>query len=1371
MRLKKVLERGLCFTLALSMMVGTVGSDVTIARAQTPGVDPDGYYEEVPQEEPQEEPGDEGIDPQMDEGDDEEVISELGAKLGQDDSTVTSLQFEGDFEQAFSYEYGNKIYFDLVNGDGSITLYKVLYAQATEELSACENFEDVVGSFQSLAQGSVITPGDHYVVFVTDDGGEYFEKKYAFRVTKPKLANANELKWEGQTATWSAPTETTGGTALVSEGNPVSLSYELQLYKDGEAYGDAVVTEPNTNTYDFSEMIGTTDYGSYTYTVIAKVSDAYNKELYYSSDVATDSSAYVHKDTSAPVISSVEKGVDAQKGKILVAVMDAETGVSGYLLSTKTKIDDLAADEVWTAVSDEDKEKRDTITISYLPEAEGIYYVYVKNGHDTVAKSENAIKVTKLILGNTTENAVYLIEDDDFDLSAITPAKTGYVFRGWYSNENLVGDPITSTSASESDKGNSYSVYAKWEKQNVSFKTQPADVSKIYDGGNATLTAALADNVEGNITWQWYRAETMEADGQAIDGATSSTYQVKDVADSGYYYAKATVAIAGEDDTIVTSDVAKVAITKRKLHVKVNDKNIAYKQAPPTSYEFVADTTDETADEGLAGSDTIEGLLGSYVEKITCVAYTSSSQAGDYDIVFPEEQVVILDNYNVVFTSRTGKLHVGKIDLSKVPAEDVSISFAENKTEYIYTASAIVPEVSLSYLNEEISANQYDVSYSSNVAVGTATVTLTMKASSSYKGKVSTEFVIRKADFTANTCITGWTYADPKETIPDPTVDTNTSNGTVTYYYQKKTSEGQTFSLEGATTTKPVDAGTYFVCAVIGATANYESVQAKPCEFVIARRPITITADSETYHYDGNKHTKGTYTKDWEFPAGSEDSFQYIAVTGEITNIGEADNVVSYKFSSSTKSDNYAVTLVNGKLTMLPSKMPTPGGFDWSTKTGVVNWIAVVRDNQALRYVLRLYRVTGKDAKGEPIYGAQPIKTVSINDTEKITEYSFLQDMKEDSSETRFGYAVTIEVEPRYGEEDKQNFLPSGESAKTSVKYTAKVSMAVGEGIESAKIADQDSFILVQGESAQLSLIRKAGYTYNYKQDSWQVPSEATSHVTIDNHFYMNSPIHLKDNLTEPLDFTITATGSDENPTISYETAEYVGDDYKEVLIKFSAHDTIGLKEWAVARDGDTKVWHPIEKDAQGKAPLNCNASIKVNSAGKYKIYVHDTVDNETWSLALPDIYQISFDKNDDGATGTMDSILKIENVNIELPENRFAKTGFVLKNWSSVPGAGLSSTGIYADKGSYVANQNDSLKALWTDDSFNYQVKYYYMQENGTYSESCDSTNTFHATYGASVSNNDVAIQATRNGYTLDYAPFAEYQPTVTITEQNQEF
>lgn len=183
--------------------------------------------------------------------------------------------------------------------------------------------------------------------------------------------------------------------------------------------------------------------------------------------------------------------------------------------------------------------------------------------------------------------------------------------------------------------------------------------------------------------------------------------------------------------------------------------------------------------------------------------------------------------------------------------------------------------------------------YTASVTVGSATAT--------------SSWTINKLNITPMVSMNGWTYGDSAQ---NPTISGNTGNGAVTYEYKVKDADDSTYS-----STRPSNAGDYTVRASVAATTNYNAATAT-ADFTIAKRDVTITADSDSKPYDGTALTKNSYTSEG---LATGDSITSVTVTGTQTDVGSSNNVptdATIKKGTTDVTANYNITYTNGTLTV-----------------------------------------------------------------------------------------------------------------------------------------------------------------------------------------------------------------------------------------------------------------------------------------------------------------------------------------------------------------------------------------------------------------------------------------------------------------------
>ena len=160
---------------------------------------------------------------------------------------------------------------------------------------------------------------------------------------------------------------------------------------------------------------------------------------------------------------------------------------------------------------------------------------------------------------------------------------------------------------------------------------------------------------------------------------------------------------------------------------------------------------------------------------------------------------------------------------------------------FTYSGQQIKPDITVTIDGIVISAENYSVAYENNVNAGTATITITATGGKA-TGSKSITFRIAKADRPDfSVALSGWTYG---QNANSPSVaGYGNQSGAVTYYYSSSENGNYVMGV-------PQNAGTYWVKAVMAATQNYNSAEAK-CEFTIAKANRTVTATIKGWIYGG----------------------------------------------------------------------------------------------------------------------------------------------------------------------------------------------------------------------------------------------------------------------------------------------------------------------------------------------------------------------------------------------------------------------------------------------------------------------------------------------------------------------------------------
>lgn len=170
---------------------------------------------------------------------------------------------------------------------------------------------------------------------------------------------------------------------------------------------------------------------------------------------------------------------------------------------------------------------------------------------------------------------------------------------------------------------------------------------------------------------------------------------------------------------------------------------------------------------------------------------------------------------------------------------------------------------------------------STPTGIYTVSVRATAEGNSNYNSKTVDSTVtvtVGKAGISPTVSMTGYTYGGTKST---PTISGNTDNGAVTYYYNTTNSNSGGTAWTNVANATSLNAGTYYMYAVIGETANYNSATTATVSFTIAQKEVGISWSYTTFTYDRQLH-KPTATA----TGLASGDICTVNVTGEQTNAG-----------------------------------------------------------------------------------------------------------------------------------------------------------------------------------------------------------------------------------------------------------------------------------------------------------------------------------------------------------------------------------------------------------------------------------------------------------------------------------------------------
>jgi len=190
----------------------------------------------------------------------------------------------------------------------------------------------------------------------------------------------------------------------------------------------------------------------------------------------------------------------------------------------------------------------------------------------------------------------------------------------------------------------------------------------------------------------------------------------------------------------------------------------------------------------------------------------------------------------------------GQQSVTYAPTGDLTIAPI---SEVTYNGSAYTPTLVVKKGDTTLTkdaANGYTCQWFNNTNAGTAVVLVLGQGT--YAGSVAVgKFTIQKADITPAVTMANWTYGNSAST---PSVSGNSGSATVTYQYKVSTEADNTY-----TSTKPSDAGTYTVKAIIPKTSNYNGATAT-ANFTISKAACSVALSATSLTI--NVGSTGTFT-------------------------------------------------------------------------------------------------------------------------------------------------------------------------------------------------------------------------------------------------------------------------------------------------------------------------------------------------------------------------------------------------------------------------------------------------------------------------------------------------------------------------------
>lgn len=449
--------------------------------------------------------------------------------------------------------------------------------------------------------------------------------------------------------------------------------------------------------------------------------------------------------------------------------------------------------------------------------------------------------------------------------------------------------------------------------------TAPTAKTLTYSGSAQALVNAGSSS-HGTFTYKLSTGSSYSSSIPTGTNATSYTVNWKFTAD------------ANHGGGVETGDVS-VTIAQKALTITAKAQTISYGGSITTG-------TGQVTTSGLVSGDSL-----------TAITLTPSTDQVPGGTITPSNASTTkgVSNYNITYN--TGTLTINKVAASVTAAPTAKTLTYSGSAQALVnagTASGGTMYYQLTTTNSKPSSTS---GFSTTIPTGTAAgsayyVWYYVKGDSNHNDTaISTSAVnvtIAKASISPTVSMAGWTYGG---TATSPSVSGNPGSGSVTYSYKLTSDPDTSYS-----STKPSNAGSYTVRAVIAETSNYLGATCTNT-FTIAKANPTYTAPTArtgltysgssqylvtagstshgTIQYSSNgtswsttrpsSTNAGSYTTYWRLVGDS--NHNDVASTSLSTIIAKASRTLSF-------ADAYAVLAPSGNITKTAT--PSAGSGDGS---------------------------------------------------------------------------------------------------------------------------------------------------------------------------------------------------------------------------------------------------------------------------------------------------------------------------------------------------------------------------------------------------------------------------------------------------------
>lgn len=328
-------------------------------------------------------------------------------------------------------------------------------------------------------------------------------------------------------------------------------------------------------------------------------------------------------------------------------------------------------------------------------------------------------------------------------------------------------------------------------------------------------------------------------------------------------------------------------------------------------YKFTLDNGAEYTIEGLSTEDPKATNAGTYTNNITGTAVVKDAQGNDVTDQFTvstENGSLTINKVAASITTGSGeKAYDGK---ALTNGELTNTGFVGNN----FDGKSWAAEGSQTTVGSSVNGLRFDGQlYTANTTIETTNYTITVTLGTLEVTPMTDEVTVTVQENSDSV-----KYDGGEKSVNGYTVKSIQIAGEDTELY---TANDFTFTASDGQAATGTDAGTYDVnikaSDFANTSANFENVKFVILDgtLTITPREVMLTSASATKEYDGSALTRSEQSDVTVTGDGFvESEGATYAITGTQTEVGESDNAFTYALNENTKSSNYEISKVVGKL-------------------------------------------------------------------------------------------------------------------------------------------------------------------------------------------------------------------------------------------------------------------------------------------------------------------------------------------------------------------------------------------------------------------------------------------------------------------------